>query len=46
MTGYAASAAERSSFLEPGMRMISKPFPLETLATTLRDMLRAGADPS
>ena len=43
MTGYAASAAERSSFLEAGMRMISKPFPLETLATTLRDMLRSGS---
>lgn len=39
MTGYAAGAAERSAFLAPGMRMISKPFPLETLATMLREML-------
>lgn len=43
MTGYAASAAERAAFLEPGMRMISKPFPIETLAVTLRDILGAGA---
>jgi len=39
ITGYAANAAERSSFLAPGMRMISKPFALDTLATTLREML-------
>jgi PAS domain S-box-containing protein len=40
MTGYAAGAAERSSFLSAGMRMISKPFALDVLATTLRDMLQ------
>jgi len=39
ITGYAANAAERSSFLAEGMRMISKPFPLDALATALREML-------
>jgi CheY-like chemotaxis protein len=39
ITGYAANAAERASFLGPGMRMISKPFPLDSLARTLREML-------
>ncbi|WP_395671787.1 PAS domain-containing protein [Phenylobacterium sp.] len=41
ITGYAANAAERASFLGPGMRMISKPFPLDSLARTLREMLEA-----
>lgn len=39
ITGYAANAAERASFLAPGMRMISKPFPLDGLARMLREML-------
>jgi PAS domain S-box-containing protein len=41
ITGYAANAAERASFLGPDMRMISKPFPLDSLARTLREMLEA-----
>ena len=39
ITGYAANVPERASLLEPGMRMISKPFALDTLARTLREML-------
>lgn len=39
ITGYAANAAERASFLAPGMRMISKPFPIDVLARTLREIL-------
>ena len=39
ITGYAANAAERASFLAPGMRMISKPFPLDVLARTLREIV-------
>lgn len=41
ITGYAANAAERASFLAPGMRMISKPFPLDGLARTVREILEA-----
>lgn len=41
ITGYAANAAERASFLAPGMRMISKPFPIDVLARTLREILGA-----
>lgn len=41
ITGYAANAAERASFLAPGMRMISKPFPMDGLARTLREILEA-----
>ena len=36
---YEANVAERSSFLGEGMRMISKPFALDVLATTLQEML-------
>ena len=39
ITGYAAGAGERASFLGPGMRMISKPFPIDNLARTLREMM-------
>ncbi len=41
ITGYAANAAERASFLAPGMRMISKPFPMEGLARTVREILES-----
>jgi DNA-binding NtrC family response regulator len=37
MTGYAESAAVRSGFLDQGMEMIVKPFPLDLLATKIRD---------
>jgi CheY-like chemotaxis protein len=37
MTGYAESAALRSGFLDQGMEMIVKPFPLDLLANKIRD---------
>ena len=41
VTGYAPNAAIRGDFLAEGMRMISKPFGLEALTATLREMLGA-----
>ena len=39
ITGYAATAASRADFLAPGMRMITKPFAIDDLAETVRDIL-------
>ncbi len=39
MTGYAAEAAVRSEFLEPGMEMLLKPFQLDGLTAKIREML-------
>ncbi|MET0747308.1 MAG: PAS domain-containing protein [Rhizobium sp.] len=39
ITGYAATAASRADFLAPGMRMITKPFAIDHLAQTVRDIL-------
>ena len=39
ITGYAENAAIAAGFLEPGMRMITKPFAIETLATRIKDMI-------
>ncbi len=39
MTGYAEAAAAASGFLEPGMAMITKPFPIDTLAERIRGMI-------
>jgi CheY-like chemotaxis protein len=39
MTGYAENAAVAGGFLGPGMEMITKPFPIETLASRIRKML-------
>jgi PAS domain S-box-containing protein len=39
ITGYAENAAIAGGFLDPGMRMITKPFSIETLATRIRDMI-------
>ena len=41
MTGYAEDAA-RSSFLEPGMEIISKPFTLDSLTEKIREMIEQG----
>ncbi len=41
MTGYAADAAAAHGFLEHGMEMITKPFPIEALVARIRDMLQA-----
>jgi PAS domain S-box-containing protein len=39
ITGYAATAASRADFLAPGMRMITKPFAIDDLAQTVREIL-------
>ena len=39
MTGYAENASLSSGFLEPGMDMITKPFPMETLVGKVRQMV-------
>jgi CheY-like chemotaxis protein len=41
MTGYAETAAMANGFLEPGMEMITKPFPIEALAARIRGMILA-----
>jgi hypothetical protein len=42
MTGYAENAAVGHGFLEPGMEMITKPFPLDVLAERIRRMIEGG----
>ncbi len=39
MTGYAENASLAHGFLEEGMAMVTKPFPMETLATRIRGMI-------
>jgi CheY-like chemotaxis protein len=39
VTGYAARASERATFLGPGMRMVSKPFAVDALARSVREIL-------
>ncbi|WP_441965601.1 PAS domain S-box protein [Microvirga sp. 2MCAF38] len=39
ITGYAENAAIASGFLEVGMEMITKPFPIEVLTKRIRDMI-------
>jgi CheY-like chemotaxis protein len=39
MTGYAENAGTASGFLDPGMAMITKPFPVDALATRIRDII-------
>ncbi|CAN5506139.1 hypothetical protein BH10PSE17_BH10PSE17_25820 [soil metagenome] len=39
MTGYAETASGAAGFLEPGMRMITKPFPMEQFAKLVGEML-------
>jgi CheY-like chemotaxis protein len=41
MTGYAETAAMANGFLEPGMAMVTKPFPIQTLIDRVRNMLDA-----
>ncbi|MDP4022934.1 PAS domain-containing protein [Methylobacterium sp. NEAU 140] len=43
ITGYAENATFGNGHLEPGMRMITKPFPVEALAARVRAMI-AGQD--
>jgi PAS domain S-box-containing protein len=39
MTGYAEKAQERAAFLDEGMSMIAKPFPLEAFSDAVRSAL-------
>ncbi len=39
MTGYAENAAAANGFLEPGMKLPTKPFALDTLALRIREMI-------
>ncbi len=39
ITGYAENATFGNGHLEPGMRMITKPFPVEALAARVREMI-------
>jgi CheY-like chemotaxis protein len=41
VTGYAEHATNRGDFLAPGMRMVTKPFSLEAIAVTIREMIEA-----
>jgi PAS domain S-box-containing protein len=43
VTGYAAKATVRSSFLEPGMDLIAKPFNMGELAAKISEMLTPAA---
>jgi DNA-binding response OmpR family regulator len=40
MTGYAADATKAKGFLQPGMRMITKPFDLDNLSLLVDEMIR------
>jgi PAS domain S-box-containing protein len=43
VTGYAANATVRASFLESGMEMINKPFAMADLAAKIGEMVKPGA---
>ncbi len=42
VTGYTGHAARRADFLAPGMQMVTKPFSLEAVAVTIREMIEDG----
>jgi CheY-like chemotaxis protein len=42
MTGYAENAAINGGFLDPGMEMITKPFPIDVLTQRIRSMIESG----
>jgi PAS domain S-box-containing protein len=44
VTGYAEHAAKRADFLAPGMEMVTKPFSLDEVAVTIRDMIAKADD--
>jgi signal transduction histidine kinase/ActR/RegA family two-component response regulator len=47
ITGYAENAAVGNGQLAPGMAVLTKPFPIETMAARIRSMIEAGkAKPS
>ncbi|WP_018262577.1 hybrid sensor histidine kinase/response regulator [Methylobacterium sp. WSM2598] len=39
ITGYAETAARAGGMLAPGMELLTKPFPIETIATRIRTMI-------
>jgi hypothetical protein len=39
ITGYAANAVVDPGHLEPGMQIMSKPFPMEALGKKIKDMI-------
>jgi PAS domain S-box-containing protein len=41
VTGYAEHATKRGEFLGPGMKMVTKPFSLEAVAVTIREMIES-----
>jgi PAS domain S-box-containing protein len=41
ITGYADNAAVGNGHLDPGMSVLTKPFPMEALATRIREMIRS-----
>jgi PAS domain S-box-containing protein len=41
VTGYAEHATRRGDFLLPGMKMVTKPFSLEAIAVTIREMIES-----
>ncbi|HEX2528507.1 MAG TPA: response regulator [Geminicoccus sp.] len=42
MTGYAENAMVAGGFLQPGMAMITKPFPMDALTAKLQEILQEG----
>jgi DNA-binding NtrC family response regulator len=41
VTGYAEHATNRGETLGPGMKMVTKPFSLEAVAITIREMIES-----
>jgi PAS domain S-box-containing protein len=44
ITGYAENAAVGNGQLAPGMAVLTKPFPVETMAARIRSMIEAGKE--
>ncbi len=42
ITGYAENAAVSNGHLDPGMHVMSKPFPMESLASRIRSIIKDG----
>ncbi|MBB5696333.1 PAS domain S-box protein [Muricoccus pecuniae] len=42
ITGYAENAVLSHGHLDPGMHILTKPFPMETLATRIRELINGG----
>jgi len=46
ITGYAENSIVGRNHLEPGMHVLTKPFPLEVLASRIRDLITGVRIPS